>query len=349
MAAPAEGRPPELRDGQLACTQGHQFPVTAFVPDLRPPESSRQAATVRHYSALWNVHVRGLSAASSVGPQHPTTTPYGNVSADTAVPHVDKASAVPESALGTSHAAAVARTAPLDAHDGDVCLDAGCGDGIDLLWLASRAREADYVGLDLSEGAYLTQRRVAHLPNVHVVRGSVLAPPFQPACFDLLYSYGVLHHTPNPPAAFARLAACVRDGGRTFLYVYSDLQETPLLRLALWPVNQLRAWSARQPPRVLHWLALGGSPFVFSTFGLAAGALRAAHRPDAADRLPFNWVRSPLGAYGDLFDRFGAQYEFRHNRRELNAWFAASGHRNVQVAQIADRRGWLAWGTKPPR
>lgn len=66
-----------------------------------------------------------------------------------------------------------------------------------------------------------------------------------------------------------------------------------------------------------------------------------------AERLPFNWVRSPGGASGDLFDRLGAEYEWRHNPKQLRSWFVKGGFREFTFGKITDRRGWVAWGGKP--
>ena len=39
--------------------------------------------------------------------------------------------------------------------------------------------------------------------------------------FDLAYSIGVLHHTPDPQAAFGRVAATVKPGGKFAVYMYA--------------------------------------------------------------------------------------------------------------------------------
>src|SRR4051812_49089872 len=63
--------------------------------------------------------------------------------------------------------------------------------------------------------------------NGRVLRGSVLDRDFMaglgPA--DIVYSWGVLHHTGAMQAAFANVKALVPVGGRLFIAIYNDLSE----------------------------------------------------------------------------------------------------------------------------
>jgi len=307
---PAEGLSTEIEKGEIVCQNCQlTFPVRGFVPDLRIESERQQSATIIHYSALW-------TESDLLDDFEP-------------------------------HSMAVAEVVPLGIEARQIVLDAGCGNGKDTAWLARQHPNAQFLAIDISEGIYLAQQLTASLSNVHPIRGSVLSPPVRKEVVDLLYSYGVLHHTPDPETAFITLSSTVKNGGRAIIYVYTDLREEPLMRLALLPATTFRRLTRRLSPRALQRLALILSPFVFLTFGAAARVLRALDRHTLAERLPFNWVQSPSGAYGDLFDRFGAEYEWRHNPKQLRAWFAKGGFNEFTAGKIPDRRGWVAWGKKP--
>src|SRR5436190_2111416 len=68
-----------------------------------------------------------------------------------------------------------------------------------------------------SDGA---ARRCAGLANVALLQGSLLEPPFAPQSFDLVFSKGVVHCTPDPPGAVRRMAELVKPGGYLFVWVY---------------------------------------------------------------------------------------------------------------------------------
>lgn len=103
---------------------------------------------------------------------------------------------------------------------GKTVLEAGCGLGTDLLQFARHG--ARVTGVDLTErGASLTRRRLAlyGVPGVvSVADGENL--PFRSASFDLVYSWGVVHHTPRPPAMASELVRVTRPGGTVIAMVY---------------------------------------------------------------------------------------------------------------------------------
>ena len=97
-------------------------------------------------------------------------------------------------------------------------IEAGCGMGRWLLAAAPHAPRA-LVGFDYSEVVHAAYENTRHLKNVHVVRADIFRLPFKPA-FDICYSIGVVHHTPNPEGAFEALLDAVVEEGALHVWVY---------------------------------------------------------------------------------------------------------------------------------
>lgn len=93
--------------------------------------------------------------------------------------------------------------------------EAGCGTGLILNRLAPVAKLA--TGFDLSAGM-AARARARGLP---VVLGSVVAPPFREASFDLVVCFKVLAHVPDLTTAIESLARLVVPGGRLLLELYN--------------------------------------------------------------------------------------------------------------------------------
>jgi SAM-dependent methyltransferase len=99
-------------------------------------------------------------------------------------------------------------------------LEIGCGLGTDGAQFAKAG--ADYTGIDLTQAAIdLAKRRfeLDQLPgNFRVADAERL--DFPDNTFDLVYSHGVLHHTPNIAAAVREIHRVLRPGGRAIVMLY---------------------------------------------------------------------------------------------------------------------------------
>lgn len=111
-------------------------------------------------------------------------------------------------------AAGFAQTRDLDV------LEIGCGLGTDGAQFAQAG--ARYTGIDLTDAAVdLARRRfeLFNLPGLFCVADAERLD-FQDASFDLVYSHGVLHHTPDTRAAVREIHRVLRPGGRAVVMLY---------------------------------------------------------------------------------------------------------------------------------
>lgn len=91
-------------------------------------------------------------------------------------------------------------------------LDAGCGTGLTLAWLA-RYTDVTPVGFDVSRDGLEFCARRAHTP---LVETSTLTIPFVSEYFDLVVSLDVLQHLPRPngdTSALQEIARVLKPGG----------------------------------------------------------------------------------------------------------------------------------------
>ena len=102
---------------------------------------------------------------------------------------------------------------------GKQVLDAGCGNG---RWIEGFLRlGSEVTAIDVSEAALRHVRRV-YGDRIRVLRGSILEADSLLAGqeFDLVFSWGVLHHTENAADAMKTLARLVKQDGFLYLYLY---------------------------------------------------------------------------------------------------------------------------------
>jgi ubiquinone/menaquinone biosynthesis C-methylase UbiE len=110
--------------------------------------------------------------------------------------------------------------AGFDNSQGRSVLEIGCGLGTDGARFASAG--AIYTGVDLTEAAIdLARRRFAfeNLPGEFRVADAERLE-FPDDSFDIVYSHGVLHHTPDTHAAIREVHRVLKPGGRAVVMLY---------------------------------------------------------------------------------------------------------------------------------
>lgn len=167
-------------------------------------------------------------------------------------------------------------------------LEVGVGLGTDFVQFARAG--ANVVGIDLTEAAVtLVQKRVdLEGLGADVRTGDAESLPFGDESFDLVYSWGVLHHTPNTERAIAEVRRVLRAGGEARIMLYSR-----------------RSWVA-----LGAWLKYGlarGKPWL--TF---ADVLAAHMESPGTKAYTDAELRKMFGAYSSVgFERFVTPYDAR--------------------------------------
>jgi SAM-dependent methyltransferase len=101
------------------------------------------------------------------------------------------------------------------------------------------------------------------LDRVQFVETDLQRPGVRAASFDVVYSAGVLHHTPDPRASFASIARLARPGGVLVIGVYNAIARIParlrrriakLSRFRIVPFDPVLRDREHQPARREAWL-----------------------------------------------------------------------------------------------
>jgi SAM-dependent methyltransferase len=223
-------------------------------------------------------------------------------------------------------------------------LDIGSGFGRHL-YVASQAG-AECVGLDLSGGVDVARANNRGHPRCHLIQGNALERPLRDGSFDVVWSFGVLHHMPDPEAGFRALVPFSRpDGGLVVIWVYGYRGMAFTYKLShMRPLHRMTRTMTDQG-RVAASKAVAAA-----LSGLYWGPLRVARRLGLGTLVR----RLPLADYSDhdwmarvaaVHDRLSTPITHFHDRNELLGWFRHAGLAHALVVDT-DRRGWHASGRR---
>lgn len=105
-------------------------------------------------------------------------------------------------------------------------LEVGCGQGVDLVMLARRSKQV--TAIDLTPAAVARSKKLLKHFNLNgeVLQGNAEHLDFKDNSFDVVYSYGVLHHTDGTQAAIEEVYRVLKPGGKAVIMLYRSPSPT---------------------------------------------------------------------------------------------------------------------------
>ena len=219
---------------------------------------------------------------------------------------------------------------PLDELKGKVVLDAGCGMGR-FAEIAAKYG-ATVIGVDLSYAVEPASKNLARFPNAHIIQGDLRRLPFREGTFDLIYSLGVLHHTPDPRGVFERLIRYLKPEGKISITLYAAYNRIYVASSDLW-----RKLTTRLPPKLIYYCSHLAIPayylYKIPILGNVGKAL-----------WPISLHPDPQWRLLDTLDCYTPKYQNHYTHPTVFRWFREAGLRDITVLEpgisfIATRPG----------
>ena len=105
-------------------------------------------------------------------------------------------------------------------HTGKRVLEVGCGIGTDALQWSRAGNEVVGVDYNLPSCEITHARFHDAAAEGTFINADAENLPFSDGSFDLIYSFGVLHHTPGTEKAIREVYRCLRPGGQAIIMLY---------------------------------------------------------------------------------------------------------------------------------
>lgn len=212
--------------------------------------------------------------------------------------------------------------------EGKLVVEFGCGPGrfLDIV----RMNGGTAVGIDMSMAVESARENFRDDPDVLIVQGDVLNPPFRKGVFDAGYTIGVLHHTPDPARGLEQLVSVVKENGKVACSVYQKggLYDFPSVAAYRRIHNATKSVLGNKA-------ALGYS--YLSAYLLYHGFSLLRRMPRVWRLVPYLErnvlvnvdIPDPKWRVLDVFDAITPFYASTHTPEEVAAWFDKAGCRDL--------------------
>lgn len=219
---------------------------------------------------------------------------------------------------------------PIEELKGKLVLDAGCGMGR----YAEIAVKygAQVICVDLSNAVDSAYGNLHHSPNVSFLQADLFSLPFKKNTFDFIYSFGVLHHTPNAEQAFKAISSFLKNEGKISIFVYASYNKGVVYTSDFW-----RFFTTKIPYRWLHYITYISVPFYYIYKIPFLGSILKMLFVISMHK---KWRWRVL----DTFDWYSPKYQSKHTHWEVFRWFEDIGCVDIkifenEVSVLGKRRG----------
>jgi SAM-dependent methyltransferase/uncharacterized protein YbaR (Trm112 family) len=315
----------EIQSGIIACKKGHPFPIVDYIPRMLPDAFYGLDSFIKDYQHLLPMEqieerMKDREVSKFISMQKSTKESFGYqwLRYDVHNDSEDRDIFLCDSQLSEQ-----------ELHN-KVILDAGCGMG--RYTSVAGAMGGEILGVDLSQSILKAFQKTNNNPCAHIMQADLLHLPFRKEQFDIIYSLGVLHHTPDPRRAFLNLAHCLKERGIMAIWVYGtagkfrDFSTNPLR-------DERRRYVKSTLLKRVHWLTVSLREKVFNAVRLLTTRIYLpllyllCYLLAALGKIPLLKYLT-ASAHTDWrvrlqenFDWFSPRYQSHHTKEEVGNWF----------------------------
>ena len=271
----------EIKEGMLECKNAHEFRIINFIPRFVKADSYSSS-----FSYEWT-HFSETQLDSKLGKDFSEKQFQGRIDF------------------------------PLNQIKDKFVLDAGCGMGRYIEVVRKYGGKA--VGIDISYAVDVAFKNLGFEKNIHIIQGDILNPPFKREIFDFIYSFGVLHHTPNAKSGFESLARFLKKGGKFSLFVYDSYEKAIVYSSNFW-----RKITVKLPLRLLYYFCFLSVPLYYLyKIPVIGHFFKAVFVISMRPEWDMRWL--------DTFDWYSPKYQSKHTHAEVFQWFDQMGFGDIKI------------------
>ncbi len=205
-----------------------------------------------------------------------------------------------------------------DSLKGDL-LEIGCGSGADLEIFSKIKEIKKITAIDLGENVKKLAERYKEKKDIEIRKGNALSLEFVDKKFDVIYSYGVFHHTPDPIKCISEAQRVLKNKGTIFLYLYSSHEDLLFKRIGIFLEKIIMKFFGYIPYSLQNLISVILSPICWAIFSIPSNLLRIFGFITLSKKIPFYFGTHPFSLIGDLKDRLMSPINYRFSKHEMKS------------------------------
>jgi ubiquinone/menaquinone biosynthesis C-methylase UbiE len=214
-------------------------------------------------------------------------------------------------------------------------LEIGCGSGSDLKFFSSMKGLNHITAIDIGSNVTHLAKQYEDRKDIIVKRGNALSLDFDDNTFDVIYSFGIFHHTADPILCISEARRVLKVGGKVFLYLYSSHEDMIFKRWGVLIEQIIMKFFKYLPYKLQNIICIVLSPICWALFSIPSALLRLLGFSILANKIPFFFGRHPFSLIGDLKDRLMAPVNHRFTKLEISKILSSLQFENQNVIKTA--------------
>ena len=216
----------------------------------------------------------------------------------------------------------------------DNYLEIGCGEGIDVNYLQNNYKIKNTYVVDIGENIFQLSK-LDKFQGVNFCRCDCLSLPFNKSSFDVIYSYGVFHHTPNLKLSIEEAKKALKKDGVLIFYNYIK-HKNLFKRFGIFIETILLKLFQKKSYGHIKFLCYLMTPFILLFFSYPAQFLKLLGSKQMYKKFPLWWGLKPNDIILDLLDRLYAPINLRLTKSEMIKLLQDINFSYIEVREVPD-------------
>ena len=214
-------------------------------------------------------------------------------------------------------------------------LEIGCGSGSDLNIFSKNKKINKITAIDLGDNVATLSKKYIRNKNIRIENGNALSLKYKSNQFNVVYSFGVFHHTSDPFKCIEEARRVLKKNGYLFSYLYADHEDIFIKRLGVIFEKILMSFFKIIPYSFQNLICKILSPICWTFFSVPSIILRFFGFNKFSKKFPFYFANDPFSLTNNLKDRLMSPINHRFSKSEIEKILTKLKFAEFQVVKNA--------------